>query len=159
VLNLDPAKLFVILVVAFLVLGPERLPKVARQLGGAWRELTRIRNEVTDEVRAAFPVDDLPHIPHIPNATSAVSSFVSGFTQPIRSSLGGTLSTTNGTETATAEEVVTHVDRPVETWRTVADDDDDESRDWSGRTQPVTDLAGFHPLEDWSLYADDPSMN
>ena len=36
-LNLDPAKLLVIAVVAIILLGPDRLPNLARQVGGAWR--------------------------------------------------------------------------------------------------------------------------
>jgi len=84
VLNLDPAKLLVILVVAFLVLGPERLPRVARQLGAAWRELTRIQSEVREEVRSAFPTEDLPHIP---SPTRAIS----GMVQEVRGAMTGAI--------------------------------------------------------------------
>jgi sec-independent protein translocase protein TatB len=84
VLNLDPAKLLVIGVLALVLLGPERLPRVARQLGGAWRELTRLRDQVTDEVKAAFPLDDLPRVP---NASSAISKAVSTVTSPLAASL------------------------------------------------------------------------
>ena len=38
-LNLDPAKLLVIAVVAVVLLGPDKLPQVARQIGSAWRAL------------------------------------------------------------------------------------------------------------------------
>jgi len=55
VFNLDPAKLLVILVLVLVVLGPERLPRVARQLGAAFHELTRIRDQVTTEVRKSIP--------------------------------------------------------------------------------------------------------
>ena len=169
-LNLDPAKLFVILVVAFLVLGPERLPRVARQLGGAWRELTRIRTEVTEEVRAAFPVDDLPHLPHIPNAGSAVSSFVAGITEPIKSTLGGAVSATRGAATGGSDQVVSHVEGEHDGWAdesdrwpgATADELDhgtDEEAAWSDRSSARTPSVAFRPLEDWSLFADDPSMN
>src|ERR1700722_1988563 len=86
-LNLDPAKLLVIGMIALIVLGPERLPRVARQLGGAWRELTRLRDQVSDEVRTAFPVDDLPRMP---NASAAVSGAISRITRPVESSAKGT---------------------------------------------------------------------
>lgn len=69
--SLDPAKVLVILIVALVVLGPERLPKAARQLGAAWRELTRMRDQVTEEVRTAIPDLGLPRIP-----PGAVSGFV-----------------------------------------------------------------------------------
>ncbi|MCU1490897.1 MAG: hypothetical protein JWM85_2302, partial [Acidimicrobiaceae bacterium] len=77
--SLDPAKILVILIIALVVLGPERLPKAARQLAHAWKELTRIREQVTEEVRSAMPdlglKDlDLPHFPKSPAA--AVSGFV-----------------------------------------------------------------------------------
>ena len=38
-LNLDPAKLLIIAVVAVILLGPDKLPQVARQAGAAWRTL------------------------------------------------------------------------------------------------------------------------
>jgi sec-independent protein translocase protein TatB len=83
VLNLDPAKLLVIGLLALIVLGPERLPKVARQLGGAWRELVRLRDHAADEVKAAFPIEDLPRIPNVSGSiSSAVSSFVRPVTPP-----------------------------------------------------------------------------
>ena len=84
-LNLDPAKLFVIIVIAFVVLGPERLPRVARQLGAAWRELTRIRDEVTEEVRSAFPAEDL----RIPSPTRAISGLVEGVRGAVHGTVGG----------------------------------------------------------------------
>lgn len=58
VMNLDPAKLLVILVIGLLVLGPERLPRVARQLGSVWREMSRTRDRLVDEFREQVP--DLP---------------------------------------------------------------------------------------------------
>ena len=44
--GLDPAKIFLLLVIALVVVGPERLPGAARQLGGAWRELNQLAPEV-----------------------------------------------------------------------------------------------------------------
>jgi sec-independent protein translocase protein TatB len=73
VLNLDPAKLLVILVIALVVLGPERLPAVARQMAAVIRELNRVRDQVRDEVKSALPDVDLPKIPRIPSARGAIS--------------------------------------------------------------------------------------
>ncbi len=56
--NLDPSKLFVIAVVAIIVLGPERLPHFARQVGGAWRSFSDFRQRMESEVRNSLP--DLP---------------------------------------------------------------------------------------------------
>jgi Sec-independent protein translocase protein TatA len=57
-LNLDPAKLLIIAVVAVILLGPDRLPGFARQVGGAWRSFTDYRHRMEQEVRGSLP--DLP---------------------------------------------------------------------------------------------------
>lgn len=80
--SLDPAKVLVILVVALIVLGPERLPRAARQLGAAWRELTRIREQVREEVQSAIPQIDIPRIPQ---------GAVSGFIRDLTSTVGTTV--------------------------------------------------------------------
>ncbi|MGO8860146.1 MAG: twin-arginine translocase TatA/TatE family subunit [Acidimicrobiales bacterium] len=58
VLNLDPTKLVVIAFVAIVLLGPDRLPQVARQVGGAWRAVSEFRQRMETEVRSSIP--DLP---------------------------------------------------------------------------------------------------
>jgi sec-independent protein translocase protein TatB len=84
---LDPAKILMILVVALIVLGPERLPKAARQLGSYWRTLIQLRGKLEEEFhnavpdfKEAFPDVDLPRIPKNPRA--AVSSFVTSLITP-----------------------------------------------------------------------------
>lgn len=64
--GLDPAKLLMILLVAVIVIGPERLPRAARQIGAMWRELTKMREKLEEEVRGALPDLDLPSIPVLP---------------------------------------------------------------------------------------------
>jgi Sec-independent protein translocase protein TatA len=64
--GLDPAKVLMVLLVALVVLGPERLPRAARQLGAMWRELSRMRERLEDEVRSALPDIDIPKIPTLP---------------------------------------------------------------------------------------------
>jgi sec-independent protein translocase protein TatB len=87
VFNLDPAKLLVILVIALVVLGPERLPKAARQIGGVWHELTRLRDQVTEEVRGAMPdMSDLPKIPKIPYSKGSIASLLFDSSAPTASS-------------------------------------------------------------------------
>jgi sec-independent protein translocase protein TatB len=58
VLNLDPAKLLIIAVVAVILLGPDKLPQVARQAGAAWRTFNKFRQRMESEVRNSIP--DLP---------------------------------------------------------------------------------------------------
>jgi len=57
-LNLDPGKLLVIAVVAVILLGPDRLPHLARQVGGYWRTFTEYRHRMESQVRESMP--DLP---------------------------------------------------------------------------------------------------
>ncbi len=53
--NLDPAKIVVILAVGLIVLGPERLPEVARKLGALWRDFNLMRDRLTNEIKEALP--------------------------------------------------------------------------------------------------------
>jgi Sec-independent protein translocase protein TatA len=57
-LNLDPSKLLVIAVVAIILLGPDRLPTFARQVGAFWRSFTEYRHRLEAQVRDSMP--DLP---------------------------------------------------------------------------------------------------
>ncbi len=74
--GLDPAKLLVILVLALVLLGPERLPRAARQVGAFWREFTQFRIRLEEEVRSAMPDVDLPKIPVIPK--SGLTGYLTG---------------------------------------------------------------------------------
>jgi len=57
-LSFSPEKLFIVLVVALILLGPDKLPTMARQLGAAWRHLVELQQRVEREVRETMP--DLP---------------------------------------------------------------------------------------------------
>lgn len=50
-LNVGPAEVLIILVVALLVLGPKKLPEAARQIGKAMSEFRRVTSGLQDEVR------------------------------------------------------------------------------------------------------------
>ena len=52
--NVGGGELLVIFLVALIVLGPAKLPEVARQLGGFAREIKRISSHFQDEMRAAM---------------------------------------------------------------------------------------------------------
>jgi len=73
-LSLSPAKILVILVVALVVLGPEKLPGVARQLGALWGDLRRWRARLESEVRGVFP--DLPPTHELTQAVRSPLSFL-----------------------------------------------------------------------------------
>ena len=51
-------ELAVILVVALIVLGPKRLPEVARQLGRAMGEFRRQSNDLMEELQSATRTDE-----------------------------------------------------------------------------------------------------
>ena len=130
-LNLDPAKLLVIGMVALIVLGPERLPRAARQAAGIWRELVRLRDQVSKEVRDAFPVEEIPRIPNVSRAIS------------------GTISKITATPDASTrpDDESTGVDEPART--------DDRPR----RTRRAPEVVVHPALGEFAFLPDDPSMN
>jgi len=73
-LSLSPAKLLVVLVVALLVLGPEKLPGLARQMGAVWGELRKLRTRLEREVREVLP--DLPPTHELTQAVRSPLSYL-----------------------------------------------------------------------------------
>ncbi len=71
---LSPAKLLVIVVIALVVLGPDKLPTVAKQIGGLWRDFRRFREKLESEVRGSFP--DLPSTDTITRAVRSPLAFL-----------------------------------------------------------------------------------
>ena len=49
-MSVGPAEILIILVVALLVFGPQRLPEVGRQVGSALRELRKMQDTVRGEL-------------------------------------------------------------------------------------------------------------
>jgi Sec-independent protein translocase protein TatA len=72
--NLDPEKLLVLLVIALLVLGPNRLPSTARMMGELWREISEVRAQVNRELHRALPYRSIARR----GVPGALSSFLSG---------------------------------------------------------------------------------
>lgn len=73
-LNLDPGKLIVIAVVAIILLGPDKLPQFARQVGGAWRTFNDFRHRMESEVRSTMP--DLPSTSEIARLARSPSALL-----------------------------------------------------------------------------------
>lgn len=71
---LSPPKLLMILVIALIVLGPDKLPSMARRVGAVWSEFNRWRAHVENEVRATFP--DLPSTTDIARAVRSPMSIL-----------------------------------------------------------------------------------
>src|ERR1700727_286770 len=110
-LNLDPGKLLVVAVVAIILLGPDRLPHVARQVGGAWRSFNEFRHRMESEVRNTMP--DLPATSEIarlarsPSALLNHLSTMSSDAEPDGSFQPPTLTDENDATGATSEPVDT----------------------------------------------------
>jgi Tat protein translocase TatB subunit len=59
-MSLGPEKIILILVVALIVFGPQRLPEIARQVGAAVRELRRMQDTVRGELEQVLHPDLTP---------------------------------------------------------------------------------------------------
>jgi len=71
---LSPPKLLMILVIALIVLGPDKLPSTARRIGALWSDVKRWRSHLENEVRATFP--DLPSTTEIARAVRSPISML-----------------------------------------------------------------------------------
>jgi sec-independent protein translocase protein TatA len=63
--SLGPAEILVILVVALLVFGPNKMPEIGRQLARGVREFRRVQQHLSSELRdvaAEFDVTDSDHV-------------------------------------------------------------------------------------------------
>jgi sec-independent protein translocase protein TatB len=82
VVDLSPAKILVVLVVALVVLGPDRLPRVARQAGRLVGDLRKLREGLNAEVREAFgdpgALSNLPSLSNLPAQGRAWVNSVTG---------------------------------------------------------------------------------
>jgi Sec-independent protein translocase protein TatA len=57
---LSPEKILVVLVVAVIVLGPEKLPEAARRVSSSWHMVRKLQARAEAEARAMFP--ELPDL-------------------------------------------------------------------------------------------------
>jgi TatA/E family protein of Tat protein translocase len=78
-LSLNPEKLLVVLVVALILLGPDKLPRLARQLGAGWRQLREFQQRVEREVRETMP--DLPPTHEIARMARSPARFLNSLAQ------------------------------------------------------------------------------
>ena len=70
-LNIGPQELILILIVALVVVGPQRLPELGRTIGRALREFRKIQDDVKDTIK--FDMNDEPE-PYVrPKKTTAPS--------------------------------------------------------------------------------------
>lgn len=69
--NIGAPELLLILVVALIVVGPRRLPELARSLGKGLREVRRAQDEVRRTVQVNLDDPDRPTFPRTPHPASA----------------------------------------------------------------------------------------
>jgi sec-independent protein translocase protein TatB len=91
---LSPAKILVILVVALVVLGPDKLPKVAKQIGSLWGDFRRFRERLESDVRGSFP--DLPPTEKIAQAVRSPLSFLGTLADAHESENGAVVAPADG---------------------------------------------------------------
>ena len=77
-LSLDPEKLFIVLIVALVLLGPDKLPKFARQLGAGWSKLRAFQQRIESEVRETMP--ELPPTHEIARMVRSPVSYLNSLT-------------------------------------------------------------------------------
>ena len=133
-LNLDPAKLLIIAVVAVILLGPDKLPQVARQVGGAWRSFNEFRHRMETEVRGSIP--DLPSTTDIARLARSPSALLNHL-----STMDG-----KGEDTAAGAAAGTTPETPPAPGTTSVP-----------RTRPMTPPAPMRPSDD--VVTGDPSLN
>jgi Tat protein translocase TatB subunit len=56
--NVGPTELLVILILALVVFGPNKLPEMSRQIGRGLREFRRVTQDVQNELQGALHLDD-----------------------------------------------------------------------------------------------------
>jgi sec-independent protein translocase protein TatB len=82
--GVDFSELMVILVVALIVIGPERLPKVARTLGLLWGRAQRFINGVKADIERDIAMDEFRRLQQqVKQEVSSAELAVSQFSQTI----------------------------------------------------------------------------
>jgi TatA/E family protein of Tat protein translocase len=136
--NLDPAKLLIIAVVAVILLGPDKLPQVARQVGGAWRSFNEFRHRMETEVRGSIP--DLPSTTDIARLARSPSALLNHL-----STMDGKGEDTAAEAGAGATTGATPETPPAPGTTSIP------------RTRPMTPPAPMRPSDD--VVTGDPSLN
>jgi sec-independent protein translocase protein TatB len=139
--GLDPAKVLIVLVLAIIILGPEKLPKVARQMGAAWRQIAQFRQRLEQEVREAIPDLDLPKLPVIPSR--GIAGYLTGMMTSAASSENKPAITGNGAGMSAAELLGTDQEAQL----SASEMTSDRSPRRTGAWQSSTPVAAGEPSE------------
>ncbi len=81
-LGMGPLELIVIVGLALVVFGPDKLPEMARQAARTVAQIRRISSEVTGDLQRSLQLDDPPRPPNgsAPNGTTPNASGTNGTT-------------------------------------------------------------------------------
>jgi sec-independent protein translocase protein TatA len=97
-LNIGPQELILVLVIALVVVGPQRLPELGRSLGKAIREMRKVQDEVKETLKFDLtddaPVRGTPK-PH-PRSDRPAGTTTEEHSEPVESE-GGTASESSTT--------------------------------------------------------------
>jgi Sec-independent protein translocase protein TatA len=110
--NLDPVKIFVLLAVALVVLGPERLPTVARTIGSLIRDFQLFRQKMVQEVKEIIP-DTAEVVTPITSALNQLPSPSKIIKQELATSFGSSSSNNAANNTQLHETDDCFVVKPV----------------------------------------------
>ena len=61
-LNIGPQELILVLIIALVVVGPNRLPELGRTIGKALREFRKIQDDVKDTIKFDLGEDPEPYV-------------------------------------------------------------------------------------------------
>lgn len=61
-LNIGPQELIVVLIIALVVVGPNRLPELGRSIGRALKEFRKIQDDVKDTIKFDLNADHEPYV-------------------------------------------------------------------------------------------------
>ena len=127
-LSLSPLKIVIVLVVALVLVGPDKLPGLARQIGGAWRAFRSFSSKVETEVRSTMP--DLPSTGDIARLARSPVAFLDSLaelnTDPLVPDSGAVASAQGDALRADPGAPITD-DEPAFGDPTASDDDEDAS--------------------------------
>src|SRR5205807_5047835 len=105
------SEIVVIAVVALIVIGPERLPKVARTLGHMFGRLQRYVNEVKADINREMELDELRRLQsEVQSAARELESSVSRAAQGVESGVRSVEAQLNDAGTAQAQETAAKVE-------------------------------------------------
>lgn len=146
-ISFGPAKILIVLTVALIVLGPEKLPQMTRQVGKAWGDFRRFHEHLESEVRGALGED-----------------LVQPFTPPWHTDGSSEASTSSGVDGTTADGAA---QEGVTTSDGSASGEGAQDRappEHPGRLAPLPPATGSarpaaHGSWDPGLAPDDPSLN